>query len=589
MADESVQRWLASAVTSRGDVAAAVLLLRRRDGSLKSVPWPTDAAPDEHLRRHARAHLEHPDRAPPPHDGVILRTVRHRGEAVGAIAMRLAHAERRATPMPPATPAPPPVAAPPDAAPTPPWPVAAPAAALAAEPLSALLRRALAADGLERCAAVLATELARLAQAERVAIGLADHRFVRVRAVSDGAQLERQQALVQALGRAMDEAVDQAATLWYPPHPDDRPRITLAHADLAQRHGAASVLTVPLAVDGTLIGAITFERRQPALFDAAAGARFEALAADLAPLLKLQLDLDRSALQRLRARWRERTAAAPPARRRALVLLPPLAAAAVAAAAFAWPVPYPISAPTRLEGQVQRALVAPVDSFLKSVHVRAGDSVVAGQLLAELADDDLRLERRRAESEVARHESAYVEAQANADRAALVMADARVAEARALLALIDQQLARTQVTAPFDGRVIGGDLANQLGAPVRRGDLLFTLTPSAELRVMLQVDERDVARLQPGATGAVTLSALPERRFDLVVERVMPVARVEGGRNVFEAEARLRGDAGDAAVPLRPGMQGVARVDAGERPLAGQWLDRALGWLRLQWWAWVGR
>ena len=75
-----------------------------------------------------------------------------------------------------------------------------------------------------------------------------------------------------------------------------------------------------------------------------------------------------------------------------------------------------ISAPTRLEGQVQRALVAPNDGFLKSAHVRADDAVKEGQLLAELSDEDLRLERRRWEAEVARFENTYAEAQAKQDR-----------------------------------------------------------------------------------------------------------------------------------------------------------------------------
>jgi hypothetical protein len=117
--------------------------------------------------------------------------------------------------------------------------------------------------------------------------------------------------------------------------------------------------------------------------------------------------------------------------------------------------------------------------------------------------------------------------------------------------------------------------------------MLLTLAPSREFRVMLELDERDVGQVQPGTAGAVTLSALPDRSFALVVDRVMPVARSEGGRNLFEAEARLdRGGAGEDV--LRPGLQGAARLDAGERPLAWVLGHRVLDWLRLQWWAWLG-
>ena len=257
-------------------------------------------------------------------------------------------------------------------------------------------------------------------------------------------------------------------------------------------------------------------------------------------------------------------------------------------AVLALPWAFQISAGTRLEGQMQRAIAAPLDGYLKSAHVRAGDSVREGQLLAELNDDELRLERRRWESEVARHENTFAEAQAKEDRTQLVIADARVAESRAQLAQVDQQIARTQLLAPFDALVIKGDLTQQLGAPVKRGDLLLTLTPSREFRVMLEIDERDVGHLAPGKRGAVTLSALPDRSFNLVIERVMPVARADAGRNLFEAEARLEGlNAADAAA-LRPGLLGMARLDVGKRPLAWLLSHRVIDWLRLQWWSWLG-
>lgn len=78
---------------------------------------------------------------------------------------------------------------------------------------------------------------------------------------------------------------------------------------------------------------------------------------------------------------------------------------------------------------------------------------------------------------------------------------------------------------------------------------------------------------------------MPERRFALSVEHVLPVARAADGRNVFEAEARL--DAAGAA-DLRPGLQGLARLNAGERRLAWIIGHRFVDWLRMQWWAWLG-
>jgi multidrug efflux pump subunit AcrA (membrane-fusion protein) len=171
-----------------------------------------------------------------------------------------------------------------------------------------------------------------------------------------------------------------------------------------------------------------------------------------------------------------------------------------------------------------------------------------------------------------------------------VIATARIAESQAQLDLVEQQLVRTQLKAPFDAQIIQGDLNERLGAPVKRGDLLLTLTPSRELRVMLEIDERDVSQLKAGTQGTLKLSALPDQNFELLVERVMPVAKPEVGRNSFLAEARITTSSGATVgmASLRPGLQGLARLDAGQRPL--YWLigHRFSDWLRLKWWAWFG-
>ena len=458
---------------------------------------------------------------------------------------------------------------------------------LNAEQTLVLLRAALAHARLPQAAAALATEMARVLDCERVFVGAVERRFARVVGLSHTSQASAvagEAPLLIAVARAMDEALDQGACVVYPQHPDERPRITLAHADLAHQHRCRSLLTVPLFVAGEPVGALVLERARQAHFDAAWSHVAQTLATELAPWLRLQSEHERPAWRRARHRLSLSWRALPTARRWACaagLVMFAVALAALLMTSFN----HDIAAATRLEGRVQRAVVAPLDGFLKSVHVRAGDTVTAGQLLAELADEDLLLEQRRRQTEVAQHESAYGDAMARQDRAALVLAEARAAEAKAQLGLVEQQLARMRLLAPYDAQVIAGDLSQQLAAPLRRGELLFTLTPTRELRVMLQLDEADAAHVKAGARGRVTLSALPEQRFDLVVERVMPVAQVLDGRNVFEAEARLQGT---AVSELRPGMQGLAQIHAGQQPLLWLASHRAVDWLRLQWWRWIG-
>ena len=70
---------------------------------------------------------------------------------------------------------------------------------------------------------------------------------------------------------------------------------------------------------------------------------------------------------------------------------------------------------------------------------------------------------------------------------------AQLEQARAQVARVEEQLGRTTVTAPFDGVVVSGDLSQNLGAPVERGTILFEVAPLSEFRLVLKVDERDVA------------------------------------------------------------------------------------------------
>ena len=165
------------------------------------------------------------------------------------------------------------------------------------------------------------------------------------------------------------------------------------------------------------------------------------------------------------------------------------------------PVSYRIGAPARIEGAVQRIVAAPLDGYLAKAHVRPGDSVRAGDLLVELADQDLLLEQRRWEGALAQHENGYAAALARADRAQFVITQGKAGEARAQLDLVRQQLSRTRLLAPIDGIVIKGDLSQGLGAPVQRGDSLITIAPAEQYRLIINVDERDIAGVAPGQRG----------------------------------------------------------------------------------------
>jgi RND family efflux transporter MFP subunit len=438
-------------------------------------------------------------------------------------------------------------------------------------------------EDFRAAATAFATELAEMFDCDRVSVGLSGRRHVKVHALSHSSDFRSNQGLLRDIGAAMEEAIWQGATLVFPQPDGAQPRVDRAHTTLQQRHGAAVIYTVLLVRSGKSIGAITLERSRTDPLPRSEVALVENMGALLGPLLA-----DKHAVSRawpLKIAYAGGEAVTPlfgPGHRFAKIVAVTVLLVLLAAALI--PGDYRVSAPARLEGAMQRVLVAPGDGYLKQAHVRPGDRVKEGQLLAEMADDDLKLELRKAQSEVAQLENSYGVALVKNDRAEIGMLQAKVEEARAKLQLVQTQMDRVRLVAPFDGVVITGDLTQSLGAPVKKGESLLTLAPEHDYRVMLEVDERDIGELTIGQRGHLALTALPGDAMPLDVSRITPVATPGQGRNYFEVEAKLSGKRED----LRPGLQGVAKVEAGSRSLLWIVGHRVYGWLRLAVWSWIG-
>jgi len=160
---------------------------------------------------------------------------------------------------------------------------------------------------------------------------------------------------------------------------------------------------------------------------------------------------------------------------------------------------------------------------------------------------------------------------------------AQLEQVRAQLARAEDQLARTQVTAPFDGVVVSGDLSQSLGAPVERGAVLYEVAPLTGFRVILEVDERDMSSVSVGQRGNILLSAFPQDPISFVVEKIAPVSTANEGRNFFRVEAKLDRE----EQRLRPGMEGVGKIEIDQRRYAWIWTHNIWTSLRLMLWKWL--
>jgi RND family efflux transporter MFP subunit len=435
---------------------------------------------------------------------------------------------------------------------------------------------------LAEAAMAVVNELATVLKADRVSLGIERKGKLALRAISRTAWFDPKSQLVEAIEGAMEEAIDQTGWVTHPVLAESRGKVNVAQRDLAARSGAVAVATVLLVSRGEPIGAITLERNQGEPFDLAGVTLCEAAGELLGPALQTRLEGERWFSGRIISTvidWRDRLIGP---RRPALKVGVALAVLAALFLTFA-DGEFRVSARTVVEGAVQRAAVAPFDGYVTEAFVRAGSAVRQGQVLATLDDRDLKLEKARWEAEKEQATRKYVEAFAKHDRASARVLAAQLSQVEAQLALAEEKLARTQLIAPFDGVVVSGDLSQMLGAPVEKGKVLFELAPLGRYRVILQVDERDIAHVENGQRGELALTGVTGANLPFTVKTVTSVSTAQEGRNFFRAEAQIE----DSSARMRPGMEGIGKISVGERRLAWIWTRNFINWVRISLWTWM--
>ncbi len=426
------------------------------------------------------------------------------------------------------------------------------------------------------------TRLATSLDCDRVSLGFVDGKHVNVSALSHSAEFGKQMNLVRAIGSAMDEAIDQGAVVVHPLPSDAAPLVTRAHAELARQHGAGAICTIPLENKGKFLGGLTLERPADRVFDQATVDLCETVAALVGPILDGKRGEDRWLITKAGESFVAQLRKLFGPGHLMLKLIALMLIALVAFFSFAMG-DYRVTATTSLEGAVQRVVAAPFNGYVSEAPARAGDLVREGELLCLLDDRDLKLERVKWSTQRNQLIKEYREAMAKHDRAQIEIIRAKINQANAQLSLLDEQLARTKVIVPFDAVVISGDLSQSLGAPVERGQVLFEVAPLDAYRLIVEVDEREIADVAVGQTGELVLPSVPDEVFPFVVDKITPVSIAKEGRNYFRVEARLKETSGR----LRPGMEGVGKISVDRRKLIWIWTHEMIDWLRLKLWTWI--
>ncbi|MEM1330862.1 MAG: HlyD family efflux transporter periplasmic adaptor subunit [Planctomycetota bacterium] len=451
----------------------------------------------------------------------------------------------------------------------------------------------------------LANELMRTVAVDRVAVGWArsamsgapaeeprrgDDACVAV-AISDTEHLDRRTAMVKRLEAAMDECLDQEHAVLHPPPGDDAAEpvlasaVTRSHADLAARDARLRVASLPLRVDGRVVGVITLEASvepgKPSVLEPQAIEPLQATLDLIAPVLALRRREDRPPHKRA---WQS-------VRSGAAWLLGPtqtgwklagVAAAALLISSVLIRVEYRIEAPATLEPIERRTMSVPFDGIIAAVPegIRAGARVEAGQLLAELDVTELRLSALEAQGETREALARADEAMNQRNLAEAQRFRAQADQSKARVDLLNSRIARARLVSPISGTIVAGEAEDLVGASVELGKPLFEIAPLERMEVVVRVRDDDAPLIAAGTLGSLATRARPAERFPVVVQRIVPQAQGEEGGNRFRVTATLD----DGAAWMRPGMEGLVKLETGERTLLGVGARRIVDTLRL--WLW---
>jgi multidrug efflux pump subunit AcrA (membrane-fusion protein) len=430
-------------------------------------------------------------------------------------------------------------------------------------------------QGLMRMVAELTKEF----DCERVAFAEMQGHHCNVVALSNSADFDQRSNLVRRIADAMDESVEQDRAVLFPEA--NSKLMQRAHQKLVRKHDLETVATIPLVSSGKVFGAVTLIGSADFPLDSKSVGLCQQILALLTPFLALKRDQERSTLAKLGGSIGNGLGALFGIRylktKLAIILL-----ATILTLTSIIEADFRITANAVLEGEIQRVIAAPISGYLLSSTVRAGDTIRRGDIMASLNDSELKLELTKLNGGLEKSRREYREAQSSRDLVGVRVIKEQINQIIAQIELVEQQLKSIHLTAPFDGVVIEGDLSQALGSPVERGDTLFKIAPLDDYRIILKVDEKQIAYVEQGQEGSLTLSSLSQESLPIRIERITSVAKAEDGANFFRVEASLP----EAGVNLRPGMEGICKINAGRERLIWIWTHAFTDWLKLWVWSW---
>ena len=227
------------------------------------------------------------------------------------------------------------------------------------------------------------------------------------------------------------------------------------------------------------------------------------------------------------------------------------------------PVPVEVALPTRTDifatyestttitSDTDAPVLAKVPGDVVELFVEEGDVVAAGDALARLDGERLRLEMLSARAnldqvrgEYERYKDLAVRGLVSESMFEGLKYDLEALEATYELAKLNFEY--STVRAPIAGIVTSRDI--KLGQNVGVNDVVFRITNTSDLVAYLQIPQAELAKFAAGHTATLSVDARPNTVYSASIRRISPTIDVRNG--TFRATAFIDNRSGE----LAPGM-----------------------------------
>lgn len=422
---------------------------------------------------------------------------------------------------------------------------------------------------------------------------------IRVEAISDTEHFDRRMEMVRRLQAAMDECLDQAQPVLYPPPPSAGQEsdvllsqaIVHAHRELAAGDAKLKVCSLPLRIDEEVVGVVTVESTGEGQLDVATIELLQSALDLVSPVMRIRRSDDRNLGLRAWDSTVRAGAWAVGPKHTVWKVVGILALTGMVLVTFV-KITYRVGSDAVLEPRIKRTVSAPLEGVIKSLGndtggqmIEPGSQVHEGDLLIEMDDTQWKLNANEAQKKLDQALLQAGAARKEGDRPKTEQYEAQAEQARAEVAIYEYRIGQSKIKAPISGTILGGRLKDRLGGSVKLGDALLEIAPLDDIVAVARVDERDIALVSKAmkegkGIGILATKSRPTETFHFVVERIVPLAESKEGKNAFEVRAKL-----DHAEPwMRPGMEARARFDTEGHSLLWIGTRRIVDAVRLWFW-----